>query len=67
MIRTERRRGDWDAPSAQTDFVSVMRKVKAVDSVAETCSFLFAGTCKGRVMTMAVCCHTYCEVQLTLK
>ena len=49
MTRTERRCGGWDAPSAQTDFVSVMRKVKAVDpvdSVAEaTCSFLFAGTC----------------------
>ena len=33
--------GVGDGPSAQTDFVSVMRKVKAVGSVAaaETCSF----------------------------
>ena len=51
----------------QTDFVSVMRKVKVVDPVAETTSFLFTGTRMGCVMRMAVCCPTHCGVQLTLE
>lgn len=34
-----------------------MRKVKAVGPVTDTCSFLFAGTCKDRVMMVVVCRH----------
>jgi len=60
MIRTERRCGGWDGPSAQTDFVSVMRKVKAVGSVAEMCSFLFVGTgARVRIGYAVICDMSY--------